>query len=529
MKSHNRALLVASVAVHALVWWIGVRSVALDPDAMNLAYGMRHFDITHFNPHAPGYLIYVWVLRAVHALTGSGDALAERFATVQLVSLLFGLAAIATVYAAARRTELAGTVPGWAAVIVAVHPILVFHSIDGQTHTSEAFASALLLFTALGYRSRPKWTRAVAMGLALAFGAALRPSFVIFGIPVVVWTIGARNLVELVVAGTTSIFGALAWLLPTFAASGGWETWRAATHGLVQNGFVRTSSPLSDQAVGALVSANQLSLAVWSAEALAPLFVALLVIALSTGSIARLFAPGTTSRWLAGALILGGGFSVSFYAATFVSEPGYLATLLPPVALLVGATTTDAHGSRSAGFALLTTLALWAVPLLPHVLKVPSVAEWRRRSDLAAAYAEHVDRALPGEGPYLAVIGHPDITVGRQLPMLDARIDVLLVHDGRRPWIANSSLTYVTEDDSVPIPEAFGPPGAGSSLEASRYYAGVFFDGSLPLHFQTQIAQRSRCSFEAARGVEETVVLPVQCIRDGSLLLDGLELRLIFR
>ena len=66
----DRVLLMVALTVHTLVWVIGVRPVALDPDAMNLAYGMHRFDITHFNPHAPGYLVYVWTLKAVHVLTG---------------------------------------------------------------------------------------------------------------------------------------------------------------------------------------------------------------------------------------------------------------------------------------------------------------------------------------------------------------------------------------------------------------------------------------------------------------------------
>jgi hypothetical protein len=154
------------------------------------------------------------------------------------------------------------------------------------------------------------------------------------------------------------------------------------------------------------------------------------------------------------------------------------------------------------------------------------VAEWKRRTDLAIAYAEHIENALPQEGRYLVVVGHPDITVGRQLPMLNPRVDALLVHDGRRPWIAQSSLTYVTQDDATPIPEAFGPPGASASTATSRDYAGLYFDGSLAPHFQTQIAQRSTCPVTRAADVTETVLLPARCLKDATVALDELELRL---
>ncbi|MBW1757336.1 MAG: glycosyltransferase family 39 protein, partial [Deltaproteobacteria bacterium] len=262
----DRVLLTVALAAHGLVWLFATRPVALDPDPMNLAYGMYRFDITHFNPHAPGYLIYVWTLKAVHLLTGGGAALLERFATVQLVALLFALAAIFTVYAAARRLKLVTGAAGWAALVIALHPILVFHSVDAQTHTSEAFASALLLWGAIFYRERPGWRRALWLGLFLAFGSALRPSFVIFGVPVIVWTIGFRRFAYLAVAGLASVVGAIGWIAPTVYASGGWEIWRTATRRLVHGRFVLTSSPFSDTAVASLVSANQMSLALWTLE-----------------------------------------------------------------------------------------------------------------------------------------------------------------------------------------------------------------------------------------------------------------------
>jgi hypothetical protein len=522
----DRVLLTVALAAHGLVWLFATRPVALDPDPMNLAYGMYRFDITHSNPHAPGYLIYVWTLKAVHRLTGGGAALLERFATVQLVALLFALAAIFTVYAAARRLKLATGAAGWAALVIALHPILVFHSVDAQTHTSEAFASALLLWGAIFYRERPGWRRALWLGLFLAFGSALRPSFVIFGVPVIVWTIGFRRFAYLAVAGLASVVGAIGWIAPTVYASGGWEIWRTATRRLVHGRFVLTSSPFSDTAVASLVSANQMSLALWTLETILPLLVAWAVVAAGRRDDQAPLSKTSDGRWLAGVLAAGGSCAILYYAATFVSEPGYLAALLPPVALYVGAQTGGAMGARPAAYALVTLLLCWAIPVLPNILKVPSVAEWRRRTALPSAYVEHVESALPQAGRYLVITSHPEITLGRQLSMLSPRVDALLVHDGRYPWFARTSLTYVTQDDTTPIPDAYGPPGTGASTATSREYAGLYFDGSLAPHFQAQIAQRSTCPVARAADVTETVVLPARCLKDATVALDELELRL---
>ena len=522
----DRVLLAMALAAHTLVWVIATRPVALDPDAMNLAYGMHRFDITHFNPHAPGYLVYVWTLKAVHVVTGGNPALLERFATVQLVALLFSLAAIFTVYAAARRLRLTGHAPGWAALVIALHPILVFHSVDAQTHTSEAFASALLLWGAIFYRERPSWRRALWLGVFLAFGSALRPSFVIFGIPVIIWTVGFRRFSDLAAAGLASLLGAIGWVAPTVHASGGWEIWRAATRGLVHRGFVLTSSPFSDTAVASLVWANQMSLALWTFEAILPLLVAWAVVAIGGRHDQGSFFESSDGRWLRGVLGIGGTCAVLYYAATFISEPGYLAALLPPIALAVAALTGGTRGARPAVYAVAAVVLCWAIPVLPHILKVPSVAEWQRRTNLATVYVDHIESKLPPDGRYLVITSHPDITVGRQLPMLSPRLDALLVHDGRLPWFGGSSFTYVTLDDTTPIPEAFGPPGAGASTATSRHYAGLYFDGSLSPHFQAQLAQRSTCPVSRVADVTQTVLLPIRCLPEGKVVLDELELRL---
>ncbi|MBW1756315.1 MAG: hypothetical protein JRJ80_09110, partial [Deltaproteobacteria bacterium] len=264
----------------------------------------------------------------------------------------------------------------------------------------------------------------------------------------------------------------------------------------------------------------------WTLETILPLLVAWAVVAAGRRDDQAPISKTSDGRWLAGGLAVGGRCAILYYAATFVSEPGYLAALLPPVALYVGAQTGGAMGARPAAYALVTLLLCWAIPVLPNILKVPSVAEWRRRTALPSAYVEHVESALPQAGRYLVITSHPDITLGRQLSMLSPRVDALLVRDGRYPWIARTSLTYVTQDDTTPIPDAYGPPGTGASTATSREYAGLYFDGSLAPHFQAQIAQRSTCPVARAADVTETVVLPARCLKDATVALDELELRL---
>ncbi|MGB5701930.1 MAG: hypothetical protein WBM48_03860, partial [Polyangiales bacterium] len=59
-------MLVACVA-HYWICLTLTSEIALDVDPINLLYGMREFNIAHYAPHPPGYLVYVWMLRGLHA------------------------------------------------------------------------------------------------------------------------------------------------------------------------------------------------------------------------------------------------------------------------------------------------------------------------------------------------------------------------------------------------------------------------------------------------------------------------------
>ena len=91
-------VLVAMMALSVIFYLALSDRFVLDCDVVNLALGIERFDPTQHQPHPPGYLGYVMVLRAVHAITrlsGVGVAI--------LVSRLFALATILLSWVAARR------------------------------------------------------------------------------------------------------------------------------------------------------------------------------------------------------------------------------------------------------------------------------------------------------------------------------------------------------------------------------------------------------------------------------------------
>ena len=107
----------------------------------------------------------------------------DPLGTVQLLARLLSTLTIPLVYAAVKILRPREAVSwAFAAGLTAFQPFLLFHAVDGQTHTSEAFAAALLLVAVLRYRRRPSIQWAVVLGMLLALGSSLRPSFIVAGI-----------------------------------------------------------------------------------------------------------------------------------------------------------------------------------------------------------------------------------------------------------------------------------------------------------------------------------------------------------
>ena len=63
------ALVLAFSFVWALTSALDTRAV-LDTDVVNLALAIDRYELAEHQPHPPGYLGYVLVLRALHAVTG---------------------------------------------------------------------------------------------------------------------------------------------------------------------------------------------------------------------------------------------------------------------------------------------------------------------------------------------------------------------------------------------------------------------------------------------------------------------------
>lgn len=507
----ERSSLVVLIVACVAHYWICrtlTSEVALDVDPINLLYGMRDFNVAHHAPHPPGYLVYVGMLRGLHAVVG-GDLLS----TVQLLARLLSTLTIPLVYGAVKMLRPQDPMSwGYAALLSAFHPFLVFHAVDAQTHASEAFAAALLLIAVLRYRRQPSVSWAVVLGLLLAFGSALRPSFIVAGIGPIVWAVGFRRFSHLMVAAATSIAGALAWLLPTWWASGGFERWKTANDALVQEIFVRVNSPLSEDSLDGFVMYNVASASLWLVLLVAP--AAMVWLARIGGP--RIPDPAydearSIALWTVAPCAV-------FYLVAFCSEPGYLLGAMPAVVALtaVGASGTSPIARRRLAFTLgaATQLIILGLPTAPPgipINKVPSIPELVGREAIYTAGLTRLAEQVPSDARVLYVTDYVDITFSRQLPVHHRGLHAMIVHSEHWPIFDDTTLGLATQDDWIPVP---GPtllqPGPTTVAEVPFSYDFIVVGLVASSDLRNELRKHTTCEVGETEGETRVRVLPAR-------------------
>jgi hypothetical protein len=364
-------------------------------DSVQYALAMEQFDVALHQPHPPGYILLVGLLRAVNL------ALGDARLSILALNTFFGALAVGLTYLLGRLlfSRLAGLV---AAMLLLTSPTMWYCGATYEPYVVLAGLGALVAY--LGYRAIAGEHRLMAAAtVALALSGGVRPDAALFLAPL--WLLSlicvlysrqggrARYAAgHLVLLATVS----LAWYLPLLQLSGGYKAYMLLSRAQLGHCFAAHSAlfgaPWRDQATMALRHGANAVLA------LGPIAVALLLVGLphlardqGRGPVARLF----LIAWLLPA--------AAFYTLIFFSKPGYVLIYVPALALLAGRSfdLLEATTMRRAGGQAASTggaLALAAAIALNGMLFLagPSPAEVRD-APLQAGKAGRLLRLLRAE------------------------------------------------------------------------------------------------------------------------------------
>ncbi len=186
-------------------------------DAIQLALGLERFDMALHQPHPPGYLGPMAIAWLFYALGLPPDQ------AMQAQSVLCtALAAVALWWLGGRLgTSWEGLL---AALMFVIHPVTLFYAVSGETYPAEALTAVLLVGAGLGVRKGMGAKHVAAFFALYGLSGGVRQSLPLFFLPNALWRLtevwrGRRRLV--LVAGLSSLAGALAWALPLMWLAGG--------------------------------------------------------------------------------------------------------------------------------------------------------------------------------------------------------------------------------------------------------------------------------------------------------------------
>jgi MFS family permease len=213
MKTRRRlecALLVSAVVLTRFIF----RSHYLyDIDSVNFALALDHFDPTVYQPHPPGYFLYVCLGRLANAIFNDANT------ALVAISIAASAAAVVLIYFLTenwfgRKAAL------FAGLIFLFSPLSWFHGTVALTYVVEAFFSALIGYLCWRTYSRDsRWV--IPASIALGLGAGFRPSSLLLLGPVWLLSLSRQPRKQAFVGCAALGATVLAWFLPMLSQSGG--------------------------------------------------------------------------------------------------------------------------------------------------------------------------------------------------------------------------------------------------------------------------------------------------------------------
>jgi 4-amino-4-deoxy-L-arabinose transferase-like glycosyltransferase len=195
-----------------------------DLDSVNFALAMEHFDPRIYQPHPPGYFLYVCLGRLFNLIVHDAN----------LALVLLSIAASCGVILIIYKMTLLWFGPRearFASLLFLCSPLAWFHGTVALTYSVEAFFSALLGY--LCWRIDSGNTILIApAGVILGISAGVRPSSLLFLGPLYLFSVRNAKLNRKLIGVAALVLTLAAWIWPMILASGGFVAYSGALFSL---------------------------------------------------------------------------------------------------------------------------------------------------------------------------------------------------------------------------------------------------------------------------------------------------------
>jgi hypothetical protein len=224
---------VAALAILFLVAHLSLLPPTLeDIDSINLALGVREFDVARHQPHPPGYPVFIAAAKLTTAVCRAAGVPAPEVRGLAVWSALAGAALIPLLFAFFRALG-DDRRAWWATVVVACAPLFWFTALrplSDVTGLAFAVAAMALLVPVIVGRAGSGALLAGAFLSTLAVG--VRSQTFVLTLPLLAWALvlpgSSLTVRQRVTAVGAAVAGGLIWAIPLVAASGGLPEYMSA-------------------------------------------------------------------------------------------------------------------------------------------------------------------------------------------------------------------------------------------------------------------------------------------------------------
>lgn len=290
-----------------------------DLDSLGFALGVEHFDPRVYQPHPPGYFLYILLGKLFHVFIPDVNL------ALVVLGIVASCGAAALIYQLSYEWFSIGAAR-FSGLIFLFSPLAWFHGTVALTYIVEAFFSALVGY--LCWRVERGSRRALLpLCLALGIAAGVRPSSLVLLGPLYLYSLRRMGATRIAASLLGLIAVLAAWFLPMIAASGGVDSYFGALFSLWKMVPSRDTVFNSNPATSV-------------ARALTIVFILALCFGSALLSVLWRAKPGAPSDpekrnftlvWIAPALLF-----FTFIFLKFVNS-GYLLILVAPLSIWLGA------------------------------------------------------------------------------------------------------------------------------------------------------------------------------------------------
>lgn len=191
-----------------------------DLDSVNFALGMSRFDPRAYQPHPPGYFLYITLGRLVNSVVHDANL------ALVLLSIAASCGTVVLIYQFAL--EWFGVFEArFAGLIFLFSPLGWFHGTVALTYGVEAFFSALTGYLCWQIEEGD-FGLIVPSGIVLGLAAGVRPSSLVLLAPLFFYSVRRAPWKSIVIGIMALGVTLLAWFVPMIRASGGVVVYRDA-------------------------------------------------------------------------------------------------------------------------------------------------------------------------------------------------------------------------------------------------------------------------------------------------------------